>query len=130
MEDNQQNSSDIELLDELRKGRNENEAATELYRRHSASLTHLIVHSLWSGGCMSPQDHAEDVIASAWINILSHVSDLKDASYFEAWLTHIARNVAREHLTACLREQPGDEPSKVESQRVHSSQACCAILYE
>ena len=73
--------------------------------RSDSELLRVVQSYLWRKNCNQPEEHGNEVRNSAWLNILSHLTDLKDPSKFRAWSTTIVINEAKRHLTTCINNQ-------------------------
>jgi RNA polymerase sigma factor (sigma-70 family) len=86
-------------------GQSQQDAREELIRRYDPRLVSAIEHYLRVKNCSQPEEHGNGVRSSAWISILGHLSDLKEAEKFGAWAVIISLNQANRHLKGCIDGQ-------------------------
>jgi len=102
--DAKQITLDCELLALIQAGfgPSQQKAEGDLIERYDSKLIAVIERYLWRKGCNQAAQHGSGVRSDAWISILGHLDDLKDAEKFEAWAIRIAINQANRHLKTCI----------------------------
>lgn len=109
-------------------------ACSELHRRYNRVVCRITLRCLRLKGCNAVADHCEDIIASAWLEILVHMDQLKQSEKIESWMGTIVLNKVRGHVSGtkgCISDQRNRVPSEaVEQARIDPADKVCedAIL--
>ncbi len=105
-------------------GRAGRQAQEALYAKHRAGVSRVAA----SFNDLDA-DEAEDIVQESFVRAFRALASLQDADRFAAWLSTIARNRARSHLTArSTRRRAADEATRESLLSNDSAPAACDQL--